>query len=467
MNSPVFGDFTAWAEVVATSPIATMLLAGDEQIWYANDSAQELLGTGHSSIFECIGTPDHPTVRELISAAAGSAQVRAVNGDRLTVHIRQMSSGPTIVQATRCDEWAAVDQVIAEQQRFRTALMELSELAHTTRDDDDFYQRLLEEAIAVVPGAQGGSVQLKIPDTTTFRFVAAVGYDLAGLQQQVLDQRHFFRDTWDPNARLIYDFENKGRTPEIREWLQTIGRLNEIVVNVSAPVLSEGYPIAFLSLDNFENPSAMTKTSIEMTTVLSGLIGDLWRRRELEDAVRREREAFRHLALHDPLTGVANRRNLKRSLTDTMAKARRSNRPSSVLFVDIDDFKGVNDRLGHEVGDSVLTGVANGLAEVVRAGDLVGRWGGDEFLILPYRLDTADQVMELAERVLKYFESEIDVGDGQMYRSRLTVGIGWSPDSRVDVDGLVRSADEALYEAKTAGKGIARFKMANETPVDT
>ena len=226
-----------------------------------------------------------------------------------------------------------------------------------------------------------------------FRFAAAVGYDLAGLQEHLLDHRVFFRDAWDPNARIVRDFDVEGRSAETTDWLTTVGRLNEIVVNVSGPVLADGFPIAFLSLDNFTDADAMNETSIEMTTVLTRLLGDLLRRRQLEAELRKEREAFRHLALHDPLTGLANRRSLERRMTEMLSTAKQQGRPSSVLFVDIDDFKGVNDRLGHEVGDQVLVEVAKGLTAVVGAGALVGRWGGDEFLVVPHDVASQDQAV--------------------------------------------------------------------------
>lgn len=349
---------------------------------------------------------------------------------------------------------------LIEQQRFRGALLELSELAHTTEDDDDFYERLLTRAVDVVPGAQGGSVQLNIAGTNSFRFVAAVGYDLAGLQEHALERDHFFRDTWDPNARIVREFANDQRSPEIREWLWTVGRLSEIVVNVSAPVLSDGLPIAFLSLDNFEDPDAMNETSVEMTTVLSRLIGELWRRRELEAQLRKEREAYRHLAMHDPLTSLANRRHLKNLLGERLASSRRAEQSACVLFIDIDDFKGVNDRHGHEVGDQLLRGIAAALTGIIRAGDVVGRWGGDEFLILPQRLESPAAGVELAERILGRLMEPLVLTEEVSYRARLSIGIGWSSDSQIDLDGLVRLADEALYEAKAAGKGIVRVKTA-------
>jgi len=337
--------------------------------------------------------------------------------------------------------------------------MELSELAHTTQDDEDFYQLLIERAVQVVPGAQGGSVQLNVVGTTTFRFVAAVGYDLAGLQRHVLHQEHFFRDASDPQARIVRDFVNEGRTPEIAEWLETVGRLSEIVVNTSAPVMVNGRPVAFVSLDNFEDPKAMNATTVEMTTVLSRLIGDLWLRRQLEAEVRKEREAFRQQALCDPLTGVANRRSLDRALSETIAKHRSANRPTAVLFFDIDDFKGVNDRLGHNVGDEVLIRVTQELTKAVSGSDVVGRWGGDEFLLLPANIGSPEEAITLALKILERFETALKLSGDGTFRARVSVGVGWTDTSQVESIDLVRAADSALYEAKASGKGTARLSI--------
>lgn len=355
----------------------------------------------------------------------------------------------------------AIDQVLSEQKRFRTALMELNDLAHKTEDDNDFYQRLLELAVEVVPGAQGGSVQLSSPSTDQFRFVAAVGYDLAALQRREIAIPHeFYRTVSNPTAQIVHHRDNPNHSPEVTEWLVTAGRLNEISSSVAGPVVSDGVPVAFLSLDNFEDPAAMTETSIEMTTVLSGLIGDLLRRRTLEAEIRTEREAFRQLALRDPLTGLANRRYLTQIVDDTVTAARRAAHPSCVVFIDLDDFKGINDRLGHEAGDNVLISVAEALSGVLRIGDAVGRWGGDEFLVLPRRLEDPDEALELASRILARFEDPLELADDSTYRVRLSVGVGWSPDSSVHPDKLVHLADQALYEAKSAGKGLARLRLA-------
>jgi diguanylate cyclase (GGDEF)-like protein len=477
-----------WDDIVERSPVASLLVEyGHEtqepgHIIHANESARALLWhrrTGmpeDSTLADVIDESFHAELRSLLASqseedaatkdmlvharvvAPGTPSDIGFISEHRTLRLRPTAGGFLIVQLVQSDGWNAVDRVLAEQQRFRSALLELSELAHTTKDDCEFYQRLIERTVEVVPGAQGGSVQLNIEGTASFRFVSAVGYDLEGLQLQTLEQENFFRNAVDPAAQIVRSFEGSGRSAAQSEWLETYGRLSEIVVNVSAPVIVDGLPVAFLSLDNFEDPDAITETSVEMTTVLSRLIGDLWRRRLLETELHKEREAFRHQALHDPLTSLPNRRNLNRCLADAVERSNRRSQPSAVLFVDIDDFKGVNDRLGHEMGDLLLMGVADGLSDVVRSGDVVGRWGGDEFLVLPHRFQSPEEVEGLAERILERFETDLELEDGLLYRARLTVGIGWSSRSQTDADSLVNVADEALYEAKAAGKGIYRFR---------
>lgn len=473
-----------WAAVVEESPLPAMLVAGAPhaplirgQIVHANAACRARLplttfsgGRHDCSLFEFLDPPASAIVGKLLD---GDQANRAMgirfcccgpNASRsgcttcqiFDVHVQPRTSGNVVVQLTITERPTDVDRTLEEQKRFRGALLELSHLSHRTEDDDEFYRRLIELAVDVVPGAQAGSVQLNLPGTTRFRFVATVGYDLAQLQRHTLDQTAFFRDASDPTARIVRDFGSDSRSSEIATWLDTAGRLSDIVVNVSAPVLANGSTVAFLSLDNFENADAMTDTSVEMTTVLGQLIGDLWLRRDLEAKLRKEREALRRQALHDPLTGVANRRSLEQTLA-SMAKA--SKHARALLFIDLDDFKQINDEFGHDVGDMLLVRVAEALSDAVRANDVVGRWGGDEFLVLPHRVASTSEVTELAQRILQRFERPVSLRPGLEVQASLSIGIGWTnPGDRPELTQLLRAADEALYEAKGAGKGGARLR---------
>lgn len=404
------------------------------------------------------------SLRQLVAGGPGPSSMVPIeprlrgaeaNGHKAlaNAHLRVVPSGDVLAQFTDPYDGAAADAILAEQKQFRSALLELGELAHKTEDDEVFYQHLLERAVRVVPGAEAGSVLLAIPGTTEFRFVAAVGYDLEGLQRHVLDKSQFFRDTMNPAAEKVEDLRNEGRSDEINEWLETVGRLSEIKSNVSVPVLVDGQALAFLSLDNFAALDALNETSIEMMTVLARVIGDLLVRRGLEADLRREREAFRHLALHDLVTGLPNRRQIEQKLERRVESAGLLGRPLAAAFIDLDDFKKVNDSFGHDFGDRVLVATAKALTDAVRSGDIVGRWGGDEFVILPGNVESEDQADDLGRRILDRFEAPLDLGDGRVHPVRLTIGISWSVDSQTAPERLLRRADEALYEAKAAGKG--------------
>jgi diguanylate cyclase (GGDEF)-like protein len=172
----------------------------------------------------------------------------------------------------------------------------------------------------------------------------------------------------------------------------------------------------------------------------------------LEQAVfelRDLQEKLHHQAYHDPLTGLANRALFGQEVRGALAGGVRE---VAVLFVDLDDFKTVNDTLGHLVGDEVLRAAAGRLENCVRGDDLVARLGGDEFALLltePEGIDAA--AVAVAQRVLDAFEDPISAGD-QVLGMRLSIGVATSPHSGVRAEDLLRDADVAMYEAKQAGK---------------
>ena len=331
-------------------------------------------------------------------------------------------------------------------------------MSHALEDDDAaFYGTLLARAVDVVPGAQAGSILLHRAGTNEYHFVAAHGFDLTGLQERCLYEEEMFRDVEQSQASINRDVAGMDLSPDQEEWLTRVGRVRDIRSNVAAPVFVDGDPIAFLSLDNFEDRDAFDSTSIEMTTVLGRMIAELLRRRNLEAALHQERASFEHLAHHDGLTGLANRRHLEMALSDAIEQSSRTGSPLAVLFIDIDDFKRINDVHGHDVGDQVIIEVARALRAATRGDDTVGRWGGDEFMLIVPGIDDAADVAAMTSRVLDAFDDEIPVGSAGTVRCRLSIGAAWSRDGKVQTEDLVRTSDQALYESKQAGKNTVRI----------
>jgi diguanylate cyclase (GGDEF)-like protein len=184
-------------------------------------------------------------------------------------------------------------------------------------------------------------------------------------------------------------------------------------------------------------------------------------RRMLLDQRRLRLEAARSrsLAETDPLTGLANRSHLESVMRKELARPRR---PGALLYLDLDRFKPVNDRLGHHAGDLVLVEVAHRLRETVRAGATVARVGGDEFVVVLPECTTPRLV---ATRIVEAVEAPMHIA-GESVTVGTSVGIATYPDVAADLAGLLQAADGALYEAKRTTRGGV-VRAAGPAPVRT
>ena len=173
---------------------------------------------------------------------------------------------------------------------------------------------------------------------------------------------------------------------------------------------------------------------------------------------RRGEEQLAFLAYHDPLTGLPNRALIEQQLDLALARARRTATSVALMFLDLDDFKEVNDRLGHAAGDQLLTGVAARLRGVLRDSDVLARQGGDEFLIL--LTDLSDDAVRAAEmvgaKVLRSLRDPFVVGTAEV-RTAASIGISLFPADAADTEALLRHADAAMYQAKADAGGRLAF----------
>jgi diguanylate cyclase (GGDEF)-like protein/PAS domain S-box-containing protein len=174
------------------------------------------------------------------------------------------------------------------------------------------------------------------------------------------------------------------------------------------------------------------------------------------DDRKRVQEDMRRRALHDPLTGLANRAMFIESLERAVHKARRRSAQFSVLFVDLDRFKEVNDSMGHSAGDSLLKAVAERLVTAVRQSDLVARLGGDEFVILIEEHGGPEEVMIVAQKVLAMVSRPVPV-DWREAQISASIGIASFPEDGEDIETLLRNADTAMYQSKERGRDNFQF----------
>ncbi len=178
--------------------------------------------------------------------------------------------------------------------------------------------------------------------------------------------------------------------------------------------------------------------------------GRLLNLRDMTDRKGME-EQLKRMALHDPLTLLGNRALFRDRVEHAVAVSKRNGRAVAVIFVDLDNFKNINDSHGHAIGDRVLHRSAQRLVKSTRGGDTVARLGGDEFAVLLENLGAKEQVLEVAGRIVEALQESLDLPGADM-RVSASVGVAFStPDD--GVEELMRNADVAMYAAKTAGKG--------------
>lgn len=172
-------------------------------------------------------------------------------------------------------------------------------------------------------------------------------------------------------------------------------------------------------------------------------------------AQQRAAEAIERLAHRDALTGLANRYSLEARLDQLVADAKRHSRSLAIMFLDMDNFKTVNDTLGHSVGDQFLHEVARRLRSTVRDNDIVARLGGDEFVVVLAELEDKGDVATVASKIIDSLSHTILVGAHKLSAS-VSIGICFYPDDGQDRGALMQSADIAMYHAKNSGKGVFR-----------
>lgn len=168
-------------------------------------------------------------------------------------------------------------------------------------------------------------------------------------------------------------------------------------------------------------------------------------------------QEIRYQAFHDKLTGLANRALFLDRCGNALGKLQRNGMGVATIFIDLDNFKLINDSLGHDAGDELLKSVANRICEVVRPGDTVARLGGDEFTVLLEDLQSVEEADETARRILSQLLIPVSVSNSEAFASA-SIGIAFTKTSSEEPATLIRNADTAMYHAKSNGKtGVAIY----------
>lgn len=218
---------------------------------------------------------------------------------------------------------------------------------------------------------------------------------------------------------------------------------------LAIPVYAEKTLMGFIGFDNVKTTGSWSADDTAMLHIVAEIMGNALGRKQAEDLIK-------NMAYHDALTQLPNRNLFQNHLQMAMAHTRRNKTAVAIMILDIDDFKTINDSLGHQTGDLLLKVVAGRLIKCVREGDTVARMGGDEFMIILPGLVQPQDAALVAQKILAILDQPLQI-EKYEFRTTVSIGISLFPLHANDPESLIKQADIAMYLSKKKGKNTYHF----------
>ncbi|MGZ5374658.1 MAG: diguanylate cyclase domain-containing protein [Aeromicrobium sp.] len=326
----------------------------------------------------------------------------------------------------------------------------LSEFARTMIVESPMQEiadRLVKRIVEVLP-VTGAGVTLIVPETAS-RYIAASDESALRYQQLQSDIQdgplHMAYATGE--AVSVADLHNDGRFSQFAEAALPAG----LAAVFTFPLRHDTDRLGAMALYR-DTTGVLEPHDVAIAQTLADVTASYLVMAGARDDARAAAEIFRQIALHDPLTGLPNRQLLVDRIENAAQRARRSETSAAILFVDLDDFKSVNDAYGHDAGDELLVAIARRLSTLIRPSDTLARISGDEFVFLCEDLDSPDDVDLITNRIADALAVPFE-SSGSEIMITASVGVAYAgPGKRISTQ-LVSEADKAMYEAKRSRNG--------------
>ncbi len=285
-----------------------------------------------------------------------------------------------------------------------------------------------------------------------------------------IDVNTYFKEVFTNAGIGIMTLDAKSSIEYINEEaLNIFGYKSSALVNTNFSTLihstDQDYLKQFIKTENSSTPSEFTgihkdnsafpielnisSKKLNQTCIYTVIIRDI-------TEIKKNEEKLKHQAYFDSLTGIPNRTLFLDRSEIALNQAKRSNEGLAVIFIDLDEFKELNDTLGHDAGDVMLKTVAHRFINCARKSDTVSRRGGDEFTILMPRIKNIEDAVKLAERILLSNKNAISIKEKMVF-PKTSIGISIYPHDGDSIETLINNADKAMYYAKESGKNQYSF----------